>query len=334
MKTVVLANELTTADVIDSGVYEEYIRLLESDIAHYFLKDSTLKEVDCPGCGQLQAVKVYKKMGLSYRLCAGCGSQYVSPRPVLKSQDDFYEHSKACQFWREHISGLSDAQLYYIYGSRVNWISELVDEFLPDATMLLDFETKYPFLLKHIRDEQIFKQIGAYSPQLFEHIKTLSEDVLMGEALDYYEGKVSVFTAFEVVERMFNPMEVFSIASRFCQKGGLLLLTTASSTGFEYQVLGEQAPNLNPINRMNLLSIESLTNRIEEAGFKILELSTPGRLDVDIVRRAVKNKSAVNIDPFWKYIFNCREEKAWDSLQNFLQENRLSSHVRIAARKI
>jgi len=98
-------------------------------------------------------------------------------------------------------------------------------------------------------------------------------------------------------------------------------------------VLGKQAPNINPVNRMNLLSIEALTEMIQTTGFEILELSTPGRLDVDIVKRTIESSGSLDIDPFWKYVFKSGEERTLDSLQNFLQENRLSSHVRVAARK-
>ncbi|MCK5506121.1 MAG: hypothetical protein KAJ10_13230, partial [Thermodesulfovibrionia bacterium] len=311
MKTVVLANDLPMTDIIDSGVYEEYTRLLESDIADYFSENVVLEEVSCPGCGQSEDKNVYKKLGMTFKQCASCGSHYVSPRPSPKLQKEFYENSKACRFWRDQIAGLQDSQLYYIYGSRVNWMSELVDEFLSEAFLLMDFGTKYSFLLKHIQEKQIFKRIGTFQPELFEHSDSLPEDILCGENLNSYEGKVSVFTAFEVVERIFDPNQVFSSAARFCQQGGLLLLTVASCTGLEYQVLGKEAPNLNPINRMNLLSTEVLVSLVEKAGFEILEFSTPGRLDVDIVRRVIEKKKDLKIDPFWRYIFESRTEKTW-----------------------
>ena len=333
MKTVVLANDLTTANVIDRSVYEHYIALLEKDIAGYFLENDELIDVNCPGCGKQESQKHYSKMGMRFKLCSNCGSHYVSPRPDARTLQVFFKDSKACQYWREQINNLEDAQLYYIYGPRVNWISELVDEFLPEPSILLDYETKYAFLLKHIHEKKIFKQIGTYQPELFEQMDSLPKETLMGDQLKSCEGNVSVLTAFESVERAFEPKEIFTLAARYCQPGGLLLLTAASSSGFEYQVLGEHAPNINPVNRMNLLSIEALTDMIDRAGFEMLELSTPGRLDVDIVKRAMETSKDLTIDPFWRYILQSREHRTLESLQKFLQENRLSSHVRIAARK-
>ena len=333
MKTVVLANDLATTDVINGEVYQTYTELLEKNIQTDLLKSSLLVEVACPGCGRLVNSDAYDRMGLMFKQCADCGSYYVSPRPNQALQEDFNRDSEACRYWRSQIAETSDEKRYYLYGPRVNWISELVDEFISDPSLLLDFETKHPFFLKHVEDEKLFKRIGVLQPQVFEQATNLPKDILQGDDINKHEGAVSVFTAFDVVERMFDPKDVFSAASRFCQPGGLLLLTTASCTGFEYQVLGKHAPNINPVNRMNLISSEALINQVKAAGFEILEFSTPGRLDVEIVRQAIENAQAGDIDPFWKYIFNFRDEKTWDGLQNFLQENRLSSHVRIAARK-
>jgi len=332
MKTAVLANDLSTADVLDNRIYQEYLKQLTVDIKEIFSVNGFLVEVDCPGCGEHDGNDVYTKMGMQFQECPFCHSHYVNPRPDLTAHQEFYKDSKACQFWRGQISDLEDSQLYYIYGSRINWISELVDEYFSDAGLLMDFETKYPFLLKHIAKEKMFKKIAALDPQLYERMNDLTSDIVV-EDLQGFKGQVDVFTAFETIERMFDPQEAFDLAAKFCKPGGLFLLTAASCTGFEYQVLGKNAPNINPINRMNLLSIEAIMDKIKDAGFEVVELSTPGRLDVNIVKETIKKSEDLNIDPFWKYIFRSRDEKTWDGLQKFLQENRLSSHVRIAAKK-
>ena len=125
----------------------------------------------------------------------------------------------------------------------------------------------------------------------------------------------------------------FETAAQYIEPGGLLLFSTASCSGFEYLVLGEHAPNINPINRMNLLSMKALENKVQQAGFEIIELSTPGRLDVEIVSKALEHNPQIHLDGFWGHFFTRRDDKSRQRLQKFLQENLLSSHVRIAARK-
>ena len=334
MKTVVLTNDLTPSDIIESEVYQQYVKFLEKDIKMHFSDPGTLVNVPCPGDKNDQGVNIFEKFGLTYQKSTTCQSCYVNPRPKAELLEQFYAKSRACQFWREETFKLPDAQLYYLCGSRVHWIMECVDEYLSGPLTVLDYETKYPNLITHLNIERTFNKVSVFKPKLYEYIGLLTNDIVIAQESDDVIDQVDVVTAFETIERMFDPHVLFLDASRFCRQGGLLLFTTASCTGLEYQVLGKDAPNLNPINRMNLLSIEALTDHVERAGFEILELSTPGRLDVDIVKQVLEQKRDLKTDSFWRYIFESRGEKTWQGLQNFLQENRLSSHVRIAARKL
>ncbi len=334
MKTVVLTNDLAPSDIIQSEIYRQYVKLLEKDIKMHFSDPGTLINVACPGDKDGQGVDIFKKFGLTYQKSTSCQSCYVNPRPKAELLEQFYAKSTACQFWRAEMFKLPDAQLYYLCGSRVQWVMECVDEYLSGPLRVLDYETKYPNLITHLNTERTFNKVTVFKPKLYEHINLLPKEVVVLEKYDDAVIQVDVVTAFETIERMFDPGALFLDASRFCRQGGLLLFTTASCTGLEYQVLGKEAPNLNPINRMNLLSMEALTDHVKNAGFEIVELSTPGRLDVDIVKQVMEQNKDLKTDSFWQYIFKSRGEKTWQSLQNFLQENRLSSHVRIAARKL
>ena len=333
MRKVVLLNDLVSSDITYGYLYEEYKKLLEIDITTYFIDASSLVDVACPGCGRKTNQDIYQKMKMNFKLCSKCGTYYVSPRPDPQSLEEFYRLSNACIFWRKESLNLPESKLNNLLSPRINWISELSDEFLHDTSLFMDFETKYPFLVKKVHVQKIFESVIAFKPKVYEQSKLLPDSILTEYNIEDYYGKVNLITAFECLERMFNPGELFAAASKCCLPCGLLLFTTASGSGFEYQVLGEKAPNINPINRMNLLSLEALSDCVESAGFEIIELSTPGRLDVESVRKVVNESDDAKIYPFWKYLFKYRNEETWQSLQNFLQVNRLSSHIRVAARK-
>ncbi len=64
-------------------------------------------------------------------------------------------------------------------------------------------------------------------------------------------------------------------------------------------------------------------------GFNILELSTPGVLDVDIVTNQVVNIKNVNTNRFIEKIINSDNPELKHDFQRFFQQNRLSSHLRI-----
>ncbi|MCR4337560.1 MAG: class I SAM-dependent methyltransferase [Candidatus Omnitrophica bacterium] len=333
MKKAILLNDLTDADIIDSSIYQEYVSLLKKDISSLWTGSGCTKPYSWFDSSAASLQDVYKILDVQYQFCPKTQSCFVNPRLNTQALRDFYRDSQACQFWRKQLCEVDEDQLYYIYGSRVSWITELVDEYLDRPSVLVDLETKYPFLLKHIENQKIFSTMGTLDPLLFEKENQLSSRVLQDARVSTLEGSTDVFTAFETLERMAEPHRLFSLAAKFCRPGGLLLLTTATCSGFEYQVLKEHAPNLNPINRMNLMSLEFIVDLIQRHGFELIELSTPGRLDVEIMRKTLERKPDLPVDDFWKYILHHRDEKTWQGLQNFLQQNRLSSHVRIAARK-
>jgi len=333
VRKVVLLNDLDISDIISNSLYKEYVQLLKDDIAAFFSEKSSLIDVVCPACREKAGKDTYEKLGMAFKVCSSCGSHYVSPRPDRKALNNFYENSQACRFWRKKSLNLPDSKVYYIYGPRVHWMSGLVDEFISDEPVLLDVGTKYPHLIKHLFDEKIFGTINLADQKLFEYKSLLPAEASIINEPNECRGKVNVITAFETVERMVEPWEFFDLANKVCRQGGLLLLTMASCSGFEYQVLGCNAPNINPINRMNLLTIEALKKCIENAGFELIELSTPGRLDAEVVRQELNSSKDVEVNPFWKYFFTFRDKHAYSDLQTFLQVNLLSSHVRVAARK-
>ena len=121
--------------------------------------------------------------------------------------------------------------------------------------------------------------------------------------------------------------------SKMCAKNGVLFLTLNSGSGFEYQVLGRDSHRLVPPSRLNLLTIETVENILLKHGFEFIDLSTPGKLDVDIVLKTLQDDYSVPMSGFVSYILKKRGPLVWESLQQFLQSNNLSSFLRIAARK-
>jgi len=65
----------------------------------------------------------------------------------------------------------------------------------------------------------------------------------------------------------------------------------------------------------------------------LLELSTPGQLDVELVQHALQADPSISVPGFVRYLLHERDALAHADFQAFLQKHRLSSHVRVAAKK-
>jgi hypothetical protein len=85
---------------------------------------------------------------------------------------------------------------------------------------------------------------------------------------------------------------------------------------------------------LNLLSVEGVSILLEAAGFEVVELSTPGQLDLELVTQAVEQDPTIELPPFIDYLIHQRGDLAHEEFQTYLQKHRLSSHVRVAARKV
>jgi SAM-dependent methyltransferase len=335
MKRVVFLDELSESELRSGNTYRQYKKILLEDIKTYFPDRSRLAEIACPGCSDKGARLAFSKMGLDYRECTKCGSLFASPRPSDKEMRSFYKDSRAGHFQRERILGSTrKSRRNNILSYRVHWITGLIEEYLPDAKVFLDYGTKYPWLLSELRSRRHLKTIISILPECFEEESSLRKTAEIMNTDEVGENSVDGFAAFEVVERVFDVQRLLDNAYRVCRQDGLLIITSSTSSGFEYQALGSYSPNIVPFDRINLLSLEALVGRIEKAGFEIIEVSTPGRLDLEIVKKVYEEDPDIPLDPFWKYVLRHRSEDAGRSFQEWLQRFQLSAHVRIAAKKV
>jgi len=334
MKSVVFLDDMKESDIRPDNIYNEYKQLLFKDIKKYFSDSSLLVRVDCPGCSVKDSKFVFNKMGFDYRACNKCNSLFVSPRPSEERLRLFYKNSSSGLFQRKvFLRNTLKARTVKVSSYRIQWIMGLVEEYLPSAQVFLDYATRNPALLKQLKNANLFKSIRTVVPECYEQDDLLPENIEIMDNTNVIKDSIDVFAAFEVLERVFDPGRLFDSAYNACRKNGLFIMTSTTSSGFEYQVLGEYSPNLIVPDRLNLLSLESLIKQIEDAGFEVIEASTPGRLDVEMVKKTYEKYPDIPLESFWKYLFSCRNERALHSLQEYLQQFQLSSHVRIAAIK-
>jgi hypothetical protein len=85
---------------------------------------------------------------------------------------------------------------------------------------------------------------------------------------------------------------------------------------------------------INYFHPKSLTLLLEQNGFEVLDVATPGRLDTDITRKhALKGTLDLSCQPFLREVLLTRWEELGEKFQEFLSNNLLSSHMVIIGRK-
>ena len=155
-------------------------------------------------------------------------------------------------------------------------------------------------------------------------------DIIQKKLEDIKDGEIGAdfATAFEVLEHVFNPQEFLSAARRILRPGGILMFTTLTVSGFDIQVLWEDSKSVYPPHHINLLSKRGMRRLMERSRLHLIDLSTPGELDVEIVQNVQRESPEIQLPRFAATIINASDAvKA--NFQDFLKSNTLSSHIRI-----
>lgn len=332
MKRAVVSTGLHDADIRPAPLLSEFKRLSEEGAREYFGDVSALVAVNCPACDAPGATSAFEKQGFAYARCEDCASVYVSPRPSREALDRYYQTSAASHYRVEHFAReTAEARRRHLLRAHAQWMGRLFDELhAPTPARHLDIGSNSPILFEELTSTGLFESVSTLRPLpgLEDEFAAAHVAIAKNDEAGY-----SVVSAFEQVEHQFSPVALASDAYNRLAPGGLFFFTTRSVSGFDLQVLGGRAPYIFVPEHLNLLSMEGLEELMERVGFRLVELSTPGQLDVELVLRAIADDPSIELPPFADYLLRRRGPEAHADLQEFLQKHRLSSHVRVAAQK-
>jgi 2-polyprenyl-3-methyl-5-hydroxy-6-metoxy-1,4-benzoquinol methylase len=162
--------------------------------------------------------------------------------------------------------------------------------------------------------------------QGFPVVEKWVEDVEDGEV------QADIATAFEVLEHVFDPVAFLASCGRLLKPGGFLFFSTLTITGFDLQVLWERSRSITPPQHLNFPAAAFVAQLVERAGLRLVWLTTPGELDVDIVRNAVAASPETPVPRFVRALVEA-DDQTRQAFQRFLQAHRLSSHLQCLAQR-
>jgi hypothetical protein len=77
------------------------------------------------------------------------------------------------------------------------------------------------------------------------------------------------------------------------------------------------------------LNPKSVASLLSSEGFNVVDISTPGKLDLDILANNLHHVR----DPFWRKVLSYCDDNAKSTLQEAFAKSNLSSHMMVVARK-
>lgn len=321
-------------EIRQRDTFNRYLELVEKDAKNFF-DPGTFITIACPACGGKDNVFEFEKTGFNYVSCKKCHTLFANPRPSFGSLNDFYSDSESTSFWIDKFFGpVAEARRQKIFAPRARYIAETLK--FGENWLVGDSGAGFGFFLEEIRKMFPGNRLIAIEPSHkmagICRDKGLETKEMCVEEITDINGAFDLLTAFELTEHLFDPASFFIKARSLLKRGGYLYITTLNGMGFDIMLLWKRSKSIAPPHHLNFFNPGSIRQLLEKAGFEILEISTPGELDWDIVEGMIKNEG-VKLDRFWNALADKGSEESKKTLQKWIAKNNLSAHMRIVAKK-
>ena len=314
----------------------EYIRLHNFDVEELYLRRGEYVEGPCPACAQSNVTFRFEKSGFNFVACNLCGTLYINPRPTRQMLDKFYADASSFRLFNDKIYPISEnARRDLIFRPRAEKVIDLCRKYNIPTGTFVEVGAGFGTFSEEIQKMGVFNKVIAIEPSR-DLAKTCREkglDVVEKSIEDADLLGANVVACFEVIEHLYWPKDFLMACARVLDDG-LLILTTPNIYGFDLQILGIQSENIDGPEHLNYFNPKSLKHLVEPAGLKVLEIETPGKLDAELVRKKIlSGEYDVAMQPFLKQVLIDEWESAGGPFQQFLSDNKLSSHMWLVAKK-
>jgi len=321
-------------EIRNRDVFNRYLDLVESDVKNDFDFKSFTK-TNCLACDSCDLTIEFEKLGFIYTSCRRCDTLFVNPRPPFESLKKFYSTSSSTSFWvNEFFKPVAEIRREKIFRPRAEYIAEMLS--VNKGLVIGDIGAGFGLFLKELKKILPDNNYIAIEPSVemadICHGKGLEIKCKYLEEMGSAECKFDFLSAFELLEHLFDPISFLNKAYSLLNTGGYLFLTTLNGKGFDISLLWEKSKSISPPHHLNFFNTTSIKHLLERLGFEVIDVSTPGKLDWDIVEGMIINES-IDLGRFWNLLAREGDQKCKNELQDWVSNNNLSSHMRILVKK-
>jgi 2-polyprenyl-3-methyl-5-hydroxy-6-metoxy-1,4-benzoquinol methylase len=314
-------------------IFNEYLRLAERDTQKYF-DISERFPVCCPACGQ-NGLHSFAKHGFTYEECLSCQTLFVSPRPHAEAFSRYYQESESAEYWASTFyKETAEARREKLWRPKALMIRNLIERFGTDKHDLVDIGGGYGIFAQEY-EKITGKKVTVIEPgpALAEVCRDKGLKVVQCFLEDIKPEQLGTgakaFVSFELFEHLHDPEKFLRHLFDLMQTGDLFIFTTLSGVGVDIQALWEDSKSVSPPHHLNFLNPKSAQILLKRVGFEVLQTSTPGKLDIDIL---CNNQQYIK-DRFWRTFAIQATEDEKLKMQSFIADNSLSSHMLLVCQK-
>ncbi len=272
----------------------------------------------CPMSRNPRHDVLFSKWGQQYAFCPDTWNLSLASMPDEQTVHAYFHESglatyRACEDYQRIATRLRTP----LWRSQLNWIESRIYLYLQkDGINLADWGTKFGG----------WKTILGQSPAI---AKLMVSEALPPVITDDDGSPVDVICLQDAFQRAINPQDLIHRIHERLKPEGLLILSCRSGTGFDILSLREHSDSIFPYDHICLPSPRGMEALLQENGFEVLETTTPGLLDMQLIRNGELPPDQL----FQRYLKETLPESEDAGIQEFLARMKLSSHLRVVARK-
>jgi 2-polyprenyl-3-methyl-5-hydroxy-6-metoxy-1,4-benzoquinol methylase len=323
------------------NLYDEVILAREKDgIDFYNQYHDQFFERNCPACASQNVRDEFIKYGFSHKVCTNCGTLFVSPCPSDGILKEYYNNFTAPKLWTNLLLDANVERKKLQYQPRADYIISILKSLGHRKAVAVDLGAGSGAFALCLKESGFFSEV---------HTLDLSQDCVSvcrehgliasyGSVDDLTDGRFDLICMNDLVEHLCSPHTFLQSCWRALRFNGCLLIATPNGNGFDFIIQKEHTKNITPPEHLQYFNPNSIEKLLREVGFENIILSTPGILDVEIVKQYIykynKNEMEYPLsnNEWVSFLFN-QDVTTLDNFQQFLSENKLSSHMVVVAQK-
>ena len=313
-------------------IFDKYIALSKKDAKKFFY-NSSKQYILCPACKKNGKFYI-EKDNFKYYKCQKCLTIYANPRHNAKAFQRYYSLSSSAKFWAtDFYKKTLKERVKRMWKPKAKFVQHIIKK-EKNIKNIIDIGAGYGLFLNEIKKKSKINTYALEPSKILGNICKENKHAVLNYFLENIpKSKIpkskNIYTCFELFEHLHDPKLFLKKLYGFMKKGEMVILTTLSGVGLDINVLGKASKSIQPPYHINFFNPESIEYLLKKIRFKVIKITTPGKLDIDIL---VNNYQKIE-NPFWKKFIKNSTYVEKNRMQKFIQKNLLSSHMSIIFKK-
>ena len=329
----VKSRKMKEKEIRPKKIFDKFLNLSSSDIKKFFNKKKA--KINCVACGK-EGKFSFKKHNFSYCECPNCKTLFVNPRPKEEAFLNYYTKSSSIKFLANTFYRKTEvSRRKEIWATKAKMVFEILKNKKIKNCSCIDIGGGYGIFAEEIlklkkKDVVIIEPSPFMAKECRKKKLTVVQKFLESVSKQDLPKKKKFFTCFELIEHLHNPSKFVKNVGKLMNKEDLFMFTTLSSTGVDIQLLWNNSRSVSPPHHINFFNPKSIAIFLKKHKIKVLNISTPGRIDIDIL----DNDKLLIKDRFWKTFLMLASKNDKAKMQNLISNLNFSSHMMVICKKL